>query len=202
MVWSCQSTPLHRANAAVRCSFFQPRQAPGRGSWCPGGPGKQRMVSFELTPPAAGITPLFLWMPRRRARRLVWLACSLLQLVTYVCAKCIQGRPGGGSTRISTRKTIIRCSQPRLFRVRSSGFGARLRAPSPRRFTMSCTAVFRFAQRLCHSTSSSFEISSGRGPRTTRPGGSGWGCGWARGFFLAMKPKWLSGMKPKWLRDV
>ena len=110
MVWSCQSTPLHRANAAVRCSFFQPRQAPGRGSWCPGGPGKQRMVSFELTPPAAGITPLFLWMPRRRARRLVWLACSLLQLVTYVCAKCIQGRPGGGSTRISTRKTIIRCS--------------------------------------------------------------------------------------------
>ena len=88
---------------------------------------------------------------------------------------------GGGSTRISTRKTIIRCSQPRLFRVRSSGFGARLRAPSPRRFTMSCTAVFRFAQRLCHATSSSFEISSGRGPRTTRPGGSGWGCGWARG---------------------
>ena len=24
--------------------------------------------------------------------RLVWFACSLLQLVTHVCAKCIQGR--------------------------------------------------------------------------------------------------------------
>ena len=116
-------------------------------------------------------------------------------------AKGLQAAPGGRDDGLHSRVPLRAAPLPHhVFLVRLGDLKCLLccsmkmlhtPSPWPRRFTMSCTAGCRFAQRLCH---------------TRQDGARGkWLRKWLGTWFLfrhESEPLELSGLKPKWLRDV